>query len=87
MPNTKSAKKYMKQTDSRTSKNNVKKRAFRKAIRETNDLLKDGGKEDAKKTFSAVQKTLDKAVKANVLSKNTASRKKSRLSKKIKGVK
>jgi len=74
----------MKQTSSKTSRNNAKKRTFRKAIREVEDLIKNKKKEDAKKAYAVAQKAIDKAAKNSVIAKNTASRKKARLSRRIK---
>ena len=44
-------------------------------------LVLEKKKDDAKKLLSAVYKSLDKAVKSNVIKKNAAARKKSRLTK------
>jgi len=77
----------MQQTSKKTAANNSKKRAFREAFKKTISALKDEKKEDAQKLFVEFQKTIDKAAKNNVISKNTASRKKARLSRKIKEAK
>jgi len=45
-----------------------------------------GKKKEAEKLMQAVHKSLDKAVKGGTLNKNTASRRKSRLSKLIKRI-
>ncbi len=45
-----------------------------------------GNKKGAENMMREVQKALDKAVKSNTLKKNSASRKKSRLSKLVKGI-
>ena len=76
----------MRVTVKNTSRNNAYKKSFRKAIREVEQLIKEDKLEDAKKMFTKVQKTLDKATKSGVIKKNTASRKKSRLAGKIKKV-
>ncbi|MEA2007202.1 MAG: 30S ribosomal protein S20 [Patescibacteria group bacterium] len=84
MPNTKSAKKYMRKTATNTSRNNADKRAFRNAIKKVLQLVKEDKIDDAKKEFIVAQKALDKAVKKGVIKKNTAARSKSRLTKKLK---
>jgi small subunit ribosomal protein S20 len=84
MPNKTSAKKYMRVTAKNTSLNNAYKKAFRKAIREVEQLIKEDKLKDAMAAFQKAQKALDKAAKAGIIKKNTASRKKSRLVGKIK---
>jgi len=84
MPNTKSAKKYMRITATNTSRNNASKRDFRIAIKKTLELVKENKLDEAKKVFLVAQKALDKAVKKGVIKKNTAARRKSRLAKKLK---
>ncbi|MFW5884681.1 MAG: 30S ribosomal protein S20 [Patescibacteria group bacterium] len=84
MPILKSAKKYVKVTRKKTAENRKRKLDMKKAIRELNDLIKEGKKEEAEKSFIKAQKFIDKAVKKGVIKKNTGSRKKSSLIKKIK---
>jgi len=70
----------------------LKKRAFNlrrkeKAARAIKSLKKTviaGDKKEAQALIREVQKTLDKAVKGNTIKANTASRKKSRLSRMVK---
>jgi small subunit ribosomal protein S20 len=84
MPNTKSAKKYMRKTATNTSRNNTSKRAFRNAIKKVLQLVKEDKIDAAKKEFIVAQKALDKAVKRGVIKKNTAARSKSRIAKRLK---
>lgn len=84
MPILNSAKKYVKVTRKKTAENRKRKLDMKKAIRELNDLIKEGKKEEAEKSFIKAQKFIDKAVKKGVIKKNTGSRKKSSLIKKIK---
>ena len=73
MPIIKSAIKRAKQTAKRHSKNLVVKKDLKLSIKEF--LAKPSAT-----SLSEVQKNLDKSVKKNILKKNTASRKKARLS-------
>ena len=57
-----------------------------KAIKSLKNLVTKGGKKEAQAMYRLMQTALDKAVKAGTLNKNTASRKKSRLSKLIKKI-
>lgn len=86
MPIKKSAKKHMKVSAKKSALNKKRKLAFRAAIKKLSALVKDNKKKDAKETFIEAQKTLDKAAKAGTIKKETAARKKSRLSKMIKSI-
>jgi len=78
VPIKKSAKKYMRVTDRKTLHNKEVKGVFRNAIKKT--------REDAQKWLKAAIKALDKAAQKDVIKKNTAARKKSRLNKTVKAV-
>lgn len=84
MPIKKSAKKYLRASKKRAAQNLKIKKVFKDAVKKLNELVKTGKIEDAKKMMPAVQKALDKAAKVGVIAKNTAARKKSRLSKMLK---
>ncbi len=86
MPIKDSAKKYMKVTEKKTALNRKRKLNLRAAVKEVIELTKEGKKDDARKALVKAQKALDKAVKTGVIKKNTASRKKSRLSVSIKKI-
>jgi small subunit ribosomal protein S20 len=84
MPVIKSAKKQMRQTRTRTERNQQIKDAYRSKIKE---LKKGVGVLEAKKMqakLSESYKLIDKAAKKNVLHKNAAARKKSQLAKLVK---
>jgi small subunit ribosomal protein S20 len=83
MPNTKSAAKAMRQSIKRRSHNLEIKDKFKSAVKEVKSLIATGKKSDAVKALEKAMSELDKAVKKNVIVKNAASRKKSRLAKAI----
>ena len=80
MPNTTSAKKALRQNETRRVRNLSVKRSVKKNIKQFNALLDSGSLEDAKNQLQTVFKTLDKAAKTGVIKKNKSSRLKSRLS-------
>lgn len=84
MPIKQSAKKYLRASGKRAAQNAKIKKAFKDAVKKLQSLAKAGHIEDAKKMFPSVQKALDKAAKVNIIAKNTAARKKSRLVKMLK---
>jgi small subunit ribosomal protein S20 len=84
MPITSSAKKALRASLRKKRFNIVRKDNASKAIKSFKKLVALGDKKGAEALMPTVQKALDKAVKGNTLKKNTASRKKSRLSKLIK---
>jgi len=81
MPIKQSAKKYMRASEKRKAQNLRLKKAFREVIKKMQELVKSEEIEEAKKLLPSIQKALDKAAKVNVIAKNTAARKKSRLAK------
>ena len=84
MPITSSAKKALRNSDKKRVFNIRRKKAVESSIKELKGLIKEGKKENLAKVFSKIQKALDKASKGHTLSKNTSSRKKSRIAKLIK---
>ena len=84
MPITRGAKKALRSSLTKRGFNLARKTRVSKAVKNLKKLVAQGNKEEAKKAMREVQKALDKAVKGNTLKKNTASRKKSRLSKLVK---
>lgn len=86
MPIIKSAKKRMKQTAVRRSRNQNTKKSLRAEIKALVAAIevKDGKK--AADQLKKVQSNLDKAVKKNVLKKNTAARKLAQLTEKVKAL-
>lgn len=83
MPITKSAEKALRQSVRRRVQNIKKKTAFKDAVKSVRKAVSAGKIDEAKKLLPAAFKTLDKAAKTHVITKNTASRLKSRLSKSI----
>ena len=86
MPIKKSAKKYIRVSEKKTALNRKRKLDLRVAVKKVAELTKEGKKADAQKALVLAQKALDKATKTGIIKKNTASRKKSRLSKAIKSI-
>ncbi len=81
MPNIPSAKKHLRQTKKLTVKNNAVKNKAVQAMRATRALLKEGNLASAQENLKKAIQLLDKAVSSGILKKNTAGRKKSRLTK------
>jgi len=82
-PITKSAKKALRQTQQKRSKNLLYKNKIKKLLKRVKNLVSQKKLEEAKKLLPQIYKALDKAVKTEVIKKNTASRKKSRIVKLI----
>ncbi|PIR97976.1 MAG: 30S ribosomal protein S20 [Candidatus Colwellbacteria bacterium CG10_big_fil_rev_8_21_14_0_10_42_22] len=83
MPNTKSAKKALRQSERKRVINLQKKRGLLKTLKDYRKSIEEGDKEGALKKLPTVYKILDKAAKTNLIKKNKASRLKSRLTKKL----
>jgi len=81
MPNTKSAKKAMRQNIKRRQANLVTLEGIRKSAKTVKKFAVAGNKTEALKALSAAFAALDKAAKKNVIHRNNASRHKSRLTK------
>ncbi len=81
MPNLKASIKDNRKSKKRTEENLRMKRRYRNAIKEFQTHLKNEDLESAKKSLSKAYKLVDKAAKTKLLKKQTASRKKSRLTK------
>jgi len=83
---TRSAKKAYRASLTKRTFNLRRKDKVSKAVKSLKKLVAEGNKKEAQLKIREVQKALDKAAKANTINKNTASRKKSRLSKMVKGL-
>lgn len=83
MPNTKSANKAMRQSRRRNTINTRTKYKFKDAVKSVKTAIAAGDKNLSAEGLKKAMSAIDKAVKKNVLSKNTASRRKSRLAKAI----
>tara|TARA_B100000212_G_C27096238_1_gene414422 strand:+ start:164 stop:418 length:255 start_codon:yes stop_codon:yes gene_type:complete len=84
MPNTKSAIRRVRRVKKQTQINRIRKSKYKNAIKQMDNLLSSKEKDKAKKNFSKFQSILMQVAKSGVISKKTASRKISRVSKKLK---
>ncbi len=83
MPNTKSAIRRVRRVKKQTLVNRIRKSKYKTAVKQMENYLKAKEKEKAKKYFSKFQSILMQVAKSGIISKNTASRKISRISKRI----
>jgi small subunit ribosomal protein S20 len=83
MPNTKSAIRRVRRVKKQTQVNRIRKSKYKNAIKQMDLLLKAKETEKTKKYFSKFQSILMQVAKSGIINKNTASRKISRISKKI----
>jgi small subunit ribosomal protein S20 len=83
MPNTKSAIRRVRRVKKQTQINRIRKSKYKKAVKQMELLIKSKEKEKAKKYFEKFQSILMQVAKAGTISKKTASRKISKISKKI----
>ena len=83
MPNTKSAIRRVRRVKKQTQVNRIRKSKYKNAIKQMEIHLKEKEKDKAKKYFSKFQSILMQVAKSGIISKNTAARKISRISKKI----
>ena len=81
MPITKSAKKAVRQSKKRHNRNLKRAENYKNAIKSLKKSVIQKDKKSATALLPGVYKAIDKAVKTNVIKKNTASRLKSRLTK------
>lgn len=87
MANTKSAKKKTKVIKKKTAINRVRIGKYKGAITQMEELIKSGDKVKIDKFFSTFQSQLMKVSKKGSIKRKTASRKISRISKKISTIK
>jgi len=83
MPNTKSAIRRVRRVKKQTQVNRVRKSKYKNAVKQMELLIKNKEKDKAKKYFSKFQSILMQVAKSGIISRNTASRKISKISKKI----
>lgn len=83
MPITKSAKKALRGSLVKKAMNDRNKKSVKESFKKIEKLLKEDKKEEAKKVLSDFYRSIDKAAKRGVIKKNTASRKKSRVTKMV----
>ncbi|MCI8277137.1 MAG: 30S ribosomal protein S20 [Clostridia bacterium] len=83
MPNIKSAIKRVDVIEKKTLQNNMIKSAYKTAIKLFEAAVEEGNKEKAMEAYKVAIKKVDQACTKGVIKANTASRKKSSLSKKL----
>jgi len=83
MPNMKTAKKALRQSLKRKARNLVKRKQVKAVAKGYGRLIAGADLEGAKEQLKAAYKTLDKAAKTKVITKNKANRLKSKLAKKL----
>ena len=87
MPNTKSAIRRVRRVKKQTLVNRLRKSRYKAAIKKMDNLLKQGKKDQIKSFFPKFQSILMQVAKSGAINKKTASRKISRISKKISNLK
>ena len=87
MPNTKSAKKRLRQNIVHRAQNRSTRQAIRTQCRKVKEAILDGDADRAESEFRLATKKLDRAGTKNIIHRNAAARIKSRLSAKIKAIK
>lgn len=83
MPNIKSAIKRVSVIEKKTLQNNMIKSEYKTAVRKFEAAVTEGNKEEAENLLKLATKKIDGACSKGVIKKNTASRKKSNLAKKL----
>lgn len=87
MPNIKSAIKRVSIIEKKTLRNNMVKSEYKTAVKKFEAAVLTGKKEDAETLLREATKKVDSACSKGVIKKNTASRKKSNLAKKLNAMK
>ena len=83
MPTMKSAKKRLRQNIKHNLRNRTYKSALKTQMKKFLSVVKEGNAQAAQEELRLTVKKIDKGVVKGILHKNTASRKKSRLAKKL----
>ena len=83
MPNTASAIRRVRRVTKQTAVNRLRKSKYRAAVKKMEDLIKKGERDKIKSYFSSFQSILMKVSKSGIINKKTASRKISKIIKKI----
>ena len=83
MPKQKAAWKDLRKSRKRRQKNIAVKSELKTLIKKTENLISSGKKAEAQTAYKKLASKLDKAASANIIHKNTASRKKARIAKKL----
>ena len=83
MPNIKSAIKRVKVTETKSLRNKSAKTAMKTAIKKFDAAVEEGNQEAIIDSYKKAVKTVDKTAAKGIIKDNTASRKKSQLTKKL----
>lgn len=83
MPNLASAAKRVRQNERNRMRNRARKSELKTETRKLNDALHDGKLDQARELLVRVTKKLDQTAAKGTLHRNTASRRKSRLAKRV----
>ena len=83
MPNIKSAIKRVNIIEKKTLKNNMIKSSYKTSVKKFEEAVVAGNKEEAQALLTDTIKKVDQACTKGIIKKNTASRKKSALTKKF----
>lgn len=86
MANTKSAKKAVRVIERRTAMNKARRSRMRTFIRKVEEAIASGNKSAAESAFNAAQPEIMRSAQKGVIHKNTASRKISRFSARIRAL-
>tara|TARA_Y100000310_G_C20138011_1_gene558960 strand:+ start:231 stop:491 length:261 start_codon:yes stop_codon:yes gene_type:complete len=81
MPIKKSAKKDIRQNAKHRTRNDLYRNKMKDALKQARTLVSEKKIEEAKKLLPSIYKIVDKSAKVNVIKKNTAARKKARITK------
>ncbi len=83
MPNIKSAIKRVSVIETKTLQNNMVKSEYKTSVKKFEAAVLEGNKEKATEALKLATKKIDSACSKGIIKKNTASRKKSNLAKKL----
>jgi len=86
MPNTASAKKRLRQNETRRIRNRAQRSYMRSTLRKVREAVTAGDVDQARAAFKVAQKKLDQAASKNLIHPNAAARTKARLNKLVKSV-
>ncbi len=87
MPITKGAEKSHRQSERKRVVNTRRKNTMKDVVKNVNKAVTGGDAKTAKELLPAAYKAIDKAAKGGIIKKNTAARKKSRLTASVKNTK
>jgi len=86
MANTKSAKKAIRQIERRTKVNRTRRTEMRSHIRKVEEAIQSGDQSAAEAALKSAQPLIARSAQKGLVHKNTASRKVSRLTTRVKGM-